>query len=215
MLRLFTTGNFLVVGPPNAGKSYWVQQLLLNWHHLCDTRADKIYFFYEKWQGVYDALRMQFKSKIFFIYGLSEGFAEKYLQAEKDVNKICVFDDQMTSISAHRTEIEKLFITSRHANVSVVYIAHNLFYKEMRTISLNTTYTVLFGNSRDLEQITRLGRRMFSHIRKGSQKFLSIYQTATHKPYGYILIDYRSKTPENMRILGDIFQEFPTVYVVE
>jgi len=50
---------------------------------------------------------------------------------------------------------------SRHRNVSVVFLAQNLFPKNKfaRTTSLNAHYMVLFKNPRDVSEFANLARR--------------------------------------------------------
>jgi len=52
---------------------------------------------------------------------------------------------------------------SHHKNVSVVYLAQNLFPKNKfaRTMSLHAHYMVLFKNPRDTTQFANLVRQMY------------------------------------------------------
>jgi len=52
---------------------------------------------------------------------------------------------------------------SHHRNVSVVYLAQNLFPKNKfaRTMSLNTHNMVLFKNPRDTTEFANLARQMY------------------------------------------------------
>ena len=71
--------------------------------------------------------------------------------------------------------------------------------KESRTISLNSQYMV-FKNPRDASQMTTLAKQMYP----GRVKFVQepfADATATH--YGYILVDLKQDTPEDLRLLPD------------
>ncbi len=102
---------------------------------------------------------------------------------------------------------------SHHHNLSVILILQNLFYrgKEMRTISLNAHYMVLFKNPRDASQITHLARQMYPN----KPKFMvEAYRDATSSPYSHLFVDLKPDTEEHMRLRSNIFQgEYPTVYV--
>jgi len=52
---------------------------------------------------------------------------------------------------------------SHHRNISVVFLVQNLFHKnkQIRTISLNVHYLVLFKNPRDATQFASLARQMY------------------------------------------------------
>ena len=70
----------------------------------------------------------------------------------------------------------------------------NFFDKRLRTITLNTHYVVFFKNPRDTSQIQHLGRQM------GSKILAHAYKDATSEPYGYLLVDLKQDTPEEIRL---------------
>ena len=100
--------------------------------------------------------------------------------------------------------VENLFTYGRHLNLSVVFVSQNLFYtgKKCRTISLNSTYIVVFKNPRDQSQICHLACQMFS----SKPKFLQVaYEDATKDPYRYLFLDFHPNSPEFARVRGNIF----------
>ena len=110
--------------------------------------------------------------------------------------------------------LTRLFsVGSHHRNLSVIFIIHNLFHygKEMRTVSLNSHYIILFKNPRDRLQISTLARQMYP----GQSQFLiEAFQNATQEAYGYLLIDLKPTTNELHRIrTGILPNDTPIVYV--
>ena len=79
---------------------------------------------------------------------------------------------------------------SHHRNLSVIYIAQNLFHqgKGTRSISLNSHYLVLFKNPRDKLQILTLAKQMYPGR---TDFFLKQYEEAVRRPHGYLLIDLK------------------------
>ena len=78
-------------------------------------------------------------------------------------------------------------------------------------MNLNSHYLVLFKNPRDVGQIVILGRQMFSN-----GKFLEeALKDATSRPYGYLLVDLKPGTEEQLRVRTNIFpdEEPQFVYV--
>jgi len=115
---------------------------------------------------------------------------------------LLIIDDLMSETDGR---ITKLFTKgSHHMNTSVVYISQNLYNKnkENRTISLNTHYLVLFKNPRDAGQISHLARQIFPDRVK---YFREAYADATSHPYGYLLIDLKTTTPDDLRLRTAIF----------
>ena len=92
-----------------------------------------------------------------------------------------------------------------------MYLVQNLFMqgKTSRTISLNTNYMVLFKNPRDKYQIMLIAKQMFPCKTK---YFLEAFNDATDMPYGYLLVDFKAMTPDNMRLRTDILADRHVVY---
>ena len=117
----------------------------------------------------------------------------------------------MNSVDSSVTE---LFTKgSHHRNISVIHIVQNLFHqgKEHRTMSLNCHYMMLFKNPRDASQINFLARQMYPHNAKYLQ---DVYKDATAKPpYGYLFIDLKQETQENLRLRTNILKSEQQIYV--
>ena len=94
-----------------------------------------------------------------FYEGLPTNIEVMFYRSKRN---ICVTDDLMQSASGNQL-VENLFTNGRHLNLSVVFVSQNLFYtgKKCRTISLNSTYIVVFKNPRDQSQIRHLACQMF------------------------------------------------------
>ena len=124
---------------------------------------------------------------------------------------LLIIDELMSETDSRVT---KLFTKgSHHKNASVIYISQNLFHKgkENRNISLNSHYLILFKNPRDAIQITHLGRQIFPDKVK---YFREAFTDATSRPYGYLLVDLKPTTPDELRLRTHIFPpEMTIVYV--
>jgi hypothetical protein len=59
----------------------------------------------------------------------------------------------------------------------------------------------LFENPRDAGQICHLSAQLFP----GNVQFLAgAYKQATSRPFGYLLLDFRQDTGDNLRVLSDV-----------
>jgi hypothetical protein len=83
--------------------------------------------------------------------------------------------------------------------MSIIYIVQNKFHqgKEMRNISLNAHYIVLFKSPRDKQQIYMLARQI-NPVRV--QEFMRGYEDATSRPHGYLMLDLKSTTDVHQRL---------------
>ena len=71
-------------------------------------------------------------------------------------------------------------------------------------MSLNAHYIVAFKNPRDVTQIATLAKQMYP----GNTKFMvEAYRDATSTPYGYLLVDLKPQTVEQLRLRTNIFPD--------
>ena len=99
--------------------------------------------------------------------------------------------------------IENLFTNGRHLNLSIVFVSQNLFYngKKCRTISLNSTYIVVFKNPRDQSQIRHLACQMFP----SKPKFPQVaYEEETKDPYRYLFLDFHPNLQDFVEIFSNM-----------
>ena len=86
----------------------------------------------------------------------------------------------------------------------MIFITQNLFHKNVRTMTLNSHYLVLFKNPRDATQIAYLARQMFP----GRYKYMmDAFNDATSKPYTYLVVDLRADTDDSHRLRSGIFPD--------
>ena len=120
---------------------------------------------------------------------------------DRTKHNICIINDLMQSAGGSQL-VENLPTNGRHLNLLCSSV--NLFYagKKCRTISLNSTYIVVFKNSRDQTQIRNLACQMFP----SKPKFLqAAYEEETRHPYRYLFSDFHPNSPEFARVRGNIF----------
>lgn len=127
---------------------------------------------------------------------------------ENDTNekRLYVLDDLASE--ADNEQISNLFTrNSHHLNLSVILLSQNLYQKgsHTRTISLNTKYLVVFKQPRDSSQIGYLARQI---AQSNSKEIIRIYNEATKRPHGYLLIDFTQDCNELLRYRSDIFNKF-------
>ena len=200
----------VIAGPTPSGKTRFTKRLILaEGNKLIEPPIENIIWCYGEYQDAYDHLA-SLVPQIRFV----EGYPDDLLQSLDRRQRTLVVIDDLMSESGNNTKVTELFTKgSHHRNLSVILILHNLFYKgrEMRTISLNAHYMVLFKNPRDASQINHLARQMYP---RKTKYMMEAYHDATSIPYGYLLIDLKPDTEESLRLRTNIFPgEYPIVYV--
>ena len=80
-------------------------------------------------------------------------------------NCLLVFDDSCEELLMEK-EISKLATAGSHRNISDNYVKHNLFQQRKWSgkidphYSSNTNHIILFKSSRDIQQITYIGKQL-------------------------------------------------------
>lgn len=190
----------LIAGPTGSGKTQFVVELLKNRKKVIDLNPQRIIYCYSIWQDKFDQLKQMIPFVEFF-----EGMFNVEELDSKIINFI-ILDDLMREASENDNVLDMFTKGSHHRNVSIVLLTQNLFSKgkHSRTISLNSHYIVLFKNPRDKSQITCLARQMYP---KGSRFLEEAYFDATRDAHGYLFIDLKQSTPNELRIQTNVFSE--------
>ena len=201
--RLKSPFSCIVAGPSMSGKTYFVSNLINNWNVLVDKPYDYIVWWYGQASPFLEKLSQVFKDKITLIQGVPQDLNE-YVQPDRV--GIFVFDDSQSEICESH-QIADLFTKKcHHENICTLVIFQNLFCegKFRKTIYRNSSYLVLFKSPLDNTLVYSLARKIFPH---NSGVFLSIFQRATEKAFGYLFIDGKVDTPADARFRSDIFNK--------
>ena len=183
----------IVSGPSGCGKSSLVKSIIQ--HDVIEPRPNNIVWLYAEDQPLYQSM-----TNVEFIQGIPEDLETRF---QRRHNNVLILDDLMTQCHSDERLTRLFSVGSHHKNLSIIFIIHNLFHygKEMRTVSLNSHYIILFKNPRDRLQISTLARQMYP----GQSQFLvEAFQDATKEAYGYIIIDLKPTTTDKLRIRSGI-----------
>jgi hypothetical protein len=205
-LKFTTPFTMTVTGSTGSGKTHWLYKLLKANALILDKEAQKILYCYGVWQDLFDDMEKSLNIEF------SEGIptTNKLKEFANGQHNIVVLDD-LQDVVSKSVEAEQLFTRgSHHLNLSVIYVIQNLYQqgRSSRNIALNSHYTVLFKNPRDLTQITNLGRQLGM-----SELLKEAYKDATKEPYNPLLIDLSPHTDEAYKLRCHIFPgEDPIIY---
>ena len=178
----------------------FVKSLLSKCQDAIYPPPEQIVWCYGEWQHGYEALK-----GVEFVEGLPQ--MERF---DGQKRTLLIIDDLMSEAD---DRVSNLFTKkSHHCNISVIYIVQNIFdkNKQHRTVSLNAHYMVVFKNPRDASQITHLAKQMYP----GNVKFLQeAFRDATKEPHGYLVLDLKQSTEENMRVRSKVLDDVQVVYL--
>ena len=193
----------LVSGPSGCGKSSLVKSIINQ--NVIEPKPTKVLWLYAEDQPMYQGMK-----NVEFIQGVPDDLESRF---DTTSNNLLILDDLMTQCHSDERMTRLFSVGSHHKNLSIIFIIHNLFHhgKEMRTLSLNSHYIILFKNPRDRQQISTLARQMYP----GQSQFLvEAFQDATQDAYGYLLLDLKPTTSETLRIrTGILPNDVQLVYI--
>jgi hypothetical protein len=157
--------------------------------------------------------------KIYFVYTSKQAIFDTFSEKHPDVqfvqdpphidvdnvdNILVVFDDFLLQ---HESKDNK-FITdyfirlSHHLRVTVMCSWQTLFPKQLKTVSNNATYMIIFPLKRDLSSIDILNRQMFPE----NPTFLrSSIKDVSHTKYQYLLVDCSASQHQDFRVRNFIY----------
>lgn len=188
--------SMMVSGPTMCGKSTFVHALLKD-KSIFSRPPERVYWFYG--QATDDLNDKD--------YILKEGLPDSF--ADIPPNSVIVLDDLMQEGKDHPGLTNLFTKLVHHKSLFVINITQNIFLRsaENRTRRLNSQYLVLFKNPSDATQIAVIGRQMYP----SNPRFLPlVFSKATKRPHGYVFIDLRQETDDDLRIRSRVLQkEFP------
>ena len=198
--------TMFVAGPTGCGKTQFVKKIIEKSSISSHPSPKSIHYFYGEWQPIFNHM-----NNVIFHHGLNDQI-EKI--GSSGAPEWIIIDDLMNESSNNKLISDIFTKGSHHRNISIILILQNFFTrgKEMRNITLNSQYLVLFKNPRDQSLATNIAKQMYPHRCIWFQK---IYEDATSQPFSYLFIDLKPSTPNNLRLLTNILgeQKYVTVYV--
>jgi len=186
--------SMIVSGPSCSGKSCFVTRLIKEANHHFFPTPKKILWFYGEIEPKPALPHVSYQRGI-----PSEEECASFQ------NYVVVLDDLMWEARSNM-QVGNLFTrVAHHRECFIIHITQNLFQggSITRTQSLNAHYLVLFKNPRDKLQITYLARQVYP---RNTDFFLTSYEDATTKHYGYLLLDLGPTTREELRLRTNIFK---------
>ena len=191
MNKFFSTKNRVfisLVGPSETGKS----QFIYNWLKIgtFQPKFDKIYFFYQHSQPLYDVMKKEIES-LEFVRGVNFEFIDSL--KNNSTKYLLIFDDSCEEICNSQAFVD-LATAGRHRGT--IYLKHNLFHQSKlgRDVELQNTHIVLFKSPRDVMQVTTSS----TQLGLGSE-LVDWCRDATSDPFGHLLIDLSPRTDERLR----------------
>lgn len=185
--------SIAIYAPPFSGKSFLTRNILENADSLFTTRPEFVVYCYKEWLPSFEQMKSTVRGLILHQGVPTRDDMEKWAQGK---HFILVMDDLQQVCEDDKTIAEMFTIGSHHLNFTLIYLCHNIFGRAQfsKLINLNSHYLILFRNSRDIQQVSMLGRQIFGP--RDIKYFMDAYEKATSERYGYLIINLHPSTRE-------------------
>ena len=134
--------NIMLCSPSGTGKTQISLQILKHKEEMFEITPKKLIICYSIWQEAYDAVK---QDAIFFKGIPTRKHLEDWAKAIQG-HSVLVLDDLLNDMltSKNLPESEAIFTKyGHHLNMSVIVLSQNIFWKNLRTISLQIHYFIL------------------------------------------------------------------------
>jgi hypothetical protein len=198
--RFAVPARILIIANSNCGKTFLILDLIDKRETVFTEPFELVYFVYASNQKVFKEFSEKHPDVIFTqtVPDIPEGNSK---------NILVVFDDFLL---LHESKDNK-FITdyfirlSHHLNVTVICSWQTLFPKQLKTVSNNASYMIIFPLRRDVSALDILNRQILPDY----PKFLrAVVNDIKHCKYSYLLIDNTASQLERFRYRNFVY---PTI----
>ena len=151
--KLKTPCTILLIGKTSSGKSELILNIIDKRDQIFDRKVEQIYYVYKSYQDKFDEF-LKYHPEVNFLPTHTD------LPDLNGKHTLIVFDDKML-VSEECNYITDIFIRlSHHSNITSLVTLQSVFAKNLRCVSINATYHILFPNHRDKSSIDYLNRQI-------------------------------------------------------
>jgi len=198
----------VIAGSTQSGKTHFVTNMLLHSSKTFSHPIQRLVYCYGTYlKETFIKLKQSYPN-IELINGIDDS-----LQFNSDIVNCLIIDDLMTD-AVKSSKISDLFTKGySHSNLTIILLTQNIFQQGIygRTININAHYMIYFKNPRNTQQIGFLARQMY---RDKSNALIEAYDDAVIRPFSYLFIDFKQRTPEKLRLKTNVLPTDPQPCIV-
>ena len=202
--KMSCPSNVLIAGSSGSGKSTFVEKLLKT-KDIWEKPFDNLTYCY----GINTETVQRISNdhpEATIIEGMPRNLEQPEQMFSPSQRNVLILDDLSSETQNSKAFTNMLTRGSHHLNVCVISIEHFLYSqsKERRLQSPHWHQILLFQNQRSLHQIATLARQSSVSNPKTIEY---AFRSCTDTPYGYLIIDFRNDTCQEMRLITNVFCE--------
>ena len=205
--------KLVLIAPSGAGKSTLVLNMLHCVNKNINTLINRVFYVYKHDQPIYSEFSkshpgVEFLNDIDRLDTLVDGSEPTLL----------ILDDyqQYFTTKAGSEYLTDWFTKkSRHLNCSIIVLLHNAYADNLRTVSINATYTIIFDFVRDRSTIKHLAYQLYPN---SSKQLVEAYLDAVSSSRrGFLFLDHHPDTFEKNRVRNFLYprQKDMKYYIIQ
>ena len=206
-LKLRWPFSAIFAGPSFCGKTTLTIELIKRRDEVFTEKIDRIIYLYKRRQTVLEDQAKE-DEDFFLVDSLDkvEGLIYK--------KSLIIIDDYLIEASGKYNERFTEFFISRshHESLGIVLICQQCFAKNLRTISLNSTYYAFFNQPKDQSTIYHFARQFCP---RNINYLYDSYKRATQRQFGYLWFDFDQRTNDKYRVRNCVFNDPHLEFYVE
>ena len=196
--------NVLITGSSGVGKSSFVVKLLET-PSVWDNPPDKILYSYGICSETVNHIARHMP-EVTLIEGIPRNLCTPLEIFSPHQNNVLICDDLSNETQNSKDFTSFLMRGSHHSNCCLISIEHFLFAQsaQRRLQSPQFNQIIMYKSNRSYHQIGTLARQI---ALKNPKLLQWAYSDAISKPYSYLVVDLRNETPDELRLLTNVFGE--------
>ena len=200
-----TPAQIIIAGPTKTGKSTLVTRILEHKDTMFDTPFEEITYYAANanaFEGMKDRLPF-----VTFREGQPDWARFRSPSSQKG-SRLVILDDMQDVISGKfKSDIEQLFaVHSHHNKISVIFIVHDNYKKNMLTLRRNADYLLYMTGGSALTQVRNTVHQVFNdtHACNEAAK-VAIEDIKSRSKFGYLLLTTNNTVDSWRAISTNIF----------
>jgi len=195
---LKTASRTIVCGASGNGKTFFILDLVAKRNNIFDSPIKKVIYVYSIHQPIFDEFGREHADVVFT--------PEVPVFDDKNEESILlILDDFMLSHESgqgNKTLTDLFIRLSHHLNITLIITWQCLFPKNLKCVSINSSYLVIFPIQRDTSSIDCLNRQILpDHPRFLRDVMCDLKRTK----FSYLLIDNTPQQCESFRYRNFVY----------
>ena len=199
-----TPAQIILAGPTKTGKSTLVTRILEHRDTMFDTRFVDITYFASN-ANAFEGLKERLPF-VTFREGQPDWANFRNLSGKGP--RLIILDDMQDVISGKfKADIEQLFtVHSHHNNITVIFIVHDNYKKNMLTLRRNTDYYLYMTGGSGLTQVKNTALQIFNDAGACNEAVkVAIEDIKSRSKFGYLLLTTNNTVDSWRSISTNIF----------